>query len=385
MSSHCNDDSRPNILMIMVDQLSYPQKGYGSAGFADPIKDILSFVGDIENNPYAKHFPGFCKLREHAVVLTDHTIAEAACTPSRASIMTGQYGPRTGVTQTDGMFKNGDAQNFPWLKADGTPTIGDWFRELGYSTHYFGKWHVSDPPEHTLEGFGFGDWELSWPEPHGALINNLGSFRDYQFADLACTFLRERGLAVPYDRAVSTAAERDPGGHTPHAPTPFFAVCSFTNPHDIAAYPTLPRQLGANPQELFGPGKSVPIPPQGQQSCTPKNGTYRVPLNPAGLPQDCATASPSQDENLLTNNKPRAQYDYSYKLGLGLASAVGLAAAQGVAQAAQSNLGHAPRRPHYWKRRSRSAWRQPCKWRCPFSCRMIRTLRRWGSCSTTPI
>jgi hypothetical protein len=60
-----------------------------------------------------------------------------------------------------GMFKNGDAENFPWLKADGTPTLGDWFRELGYSTHYFGKWHVSDPPEHSLEGCGFGDWELS--------------------------------------------------------------------------------------------------------------------------------------------------------------------------------------------------------------------------------
>jgi hypothetical protein len=58
-------------------------------------------------------------LREHAVVLTDHTIAKAACTPSRASIMTGLYGPWTGVTRTDGMFNNGDPKNFPWLKARG--------------------------------------------------------------------------------------------------------------------------------------------------------------------------------------------------------------------------------------------------------------------------
>jgi len=50
--------------------------------------------------------------------------------------MTGQYGPRTGVTQTDGLFKSGDARNFPWLRANGAPTIGDWFRALGYSTHY---------------------------------------------------------------------------------------------------------------------------------------------------------------------------------------------------------------------------------------------------------
>ncbi|MCP5247378.1 MAG: sulfatase-like hydrolase/transferase [Candidatus Accumulibacter sp.] len=338
MTPPANTAQGPNFLMIMVDQLRYPRLGYGTAGFVDPIKDILSFVGNIDGNPYARHFPGFCKLREHAVVLTDHTIAESACVPSRASIMTGQYGPRSGVTQTDGLFKSGDAQAFPWLKADGTPTIGDWFRQLGYSTHYFGKWHVSDPPEHTLEGFGFADWELSWPEPHGALINNLGSFRDYQFAELACTFLRARGLGVAYDRAMATEAKRHPDSGDQPTPPPFFAVCSFTNPHDIAAYPTLPRQLAAGQDpdagplqtlgESFGPGRSVPIPRQGVSSCTPVQGSFRVPLNPTGLPQHCATASPSQDEDLLANNKPSAQYDYAYKVGLGLAAKFGLAAAQ---------------------------------------------------------
>ncbi|TXH73015.1 MAG: DUF229 domain-containing protein [Lysobacteraceae bacterium] len=330
-------DTRPNILMILVDQLYYPEKGYGDAGFANDIKTILSFVGSLEGNEYAKHFPGFCKLREYATVFTDHTIAESACIPSRASLMTGQYGPRTGVTQTDGLFKSGDAQNFPWLRADGAPTAGDWFRELGYTTHYFGKWHVSDPPEHTLEGFGFGDWELSWPEPHGASINNLGAFRDYQFADLACQFLRGRGLGAPYNRALSQQGIEHP--QSPRAPqtAPFFAVCSFTNPHDIATYPTLPRGLQPSfpppihraPPSPTGPGGSVPVPPQGTVSVAPTEGTFRVPLNPTGMPQHCATASPTQNENLLTNNKPRAQYDTSYKVALGLAAKTGLAIAQG--------------------------------------------------------
>jgi len=30
--------------------------------------------------------------------------------------MTGQYGPRNGVTQTDGLFKNGDAENFGFAR-----------------------------------------------------------------------------------------------------------------------------------------------------------------------------------------------------------------------------------------------------------------------------
>lgn len=334
--------ARPNILMIMVDQLRYPNAGSDGAGFADGIEQVLDFLGDIDpkTNPWAQYFPGFCKLREHAVVFADHTIAESACIPSRASIMTGQYGPRTGVTQTDGLFKSGDAQNFPWLQADGSPTIGDYFRELGYTTHYFGKWHVSDPPEHTLQGFGFGDWELSWPEPHGALTNNLGAYRDYQFADLACTFLRARALGVPFARNTGRVSAKAPDAPGVPEPKPFFAVCSFTNPHDIATYPTLPRLLGPHfppdqpdgkprPQEPYGPGQSVPIPLPGTISAKPQHGSFHIPLNPNGLPQECASASPTQDEDLRTNNKPRAQFDYAYKVGLGLAAKTGLQIAQG--------------------------------------------------------
>ena len=314
--------TKPNILLIMVDQLRYPQAGSG--GFDPYIDEILSLTaqGSLENNPYAKHFPGFVKLREYARVLVDHTIAESACIPSRASIMTGQYGPRSGVTQTDGLFKSGDARNFPWLRANGTPTIGDWFRQLGYSTHYFGKWHVSDPPAHTLRGFGFGDWEMSWPEPHGSLLNNMGVYRDYQFADLACTFLRNRGLGIPYARASSAVAGSDPGGSVPDT-APFFAVCSFTNPHDIATYAFLPRLLPDPPMSVPA-NKSVPIPTQGMTSRMPKQGYFRIPLNETDFPQDCATAPVSLGEDLL-KNKPRAQYDYSIKVGLGLAAKTAVA------------------------------------------------------------
>jgi arylsulfatase A-like enzyme len=328
-------DARPNILMIMVDQLCYPSSAADQGGLAPDIKSILSFVDSLEGNEFVQHYPGFCKLREYATVFTDHTIAESACIPSRASIMTGQYGPRTGVTQTDGLFKNGDASNFPWLPANGAPTAGDYFRELGYSTHYFGKWHVSDPADHTLQAYGFGDWEMSWPEPHGSLTNNMGVYRDYQFADLACSFLRRRGLGVPYSRASSTAGDHHPNQSFVPTPAPFFAVCSFTNPHDIATYPTLPRALmpavpeaNVTLRELIGPGGSVPIPMQGTVSAVPQDGTFRVPLNPTGLPQHCATATSTQNENLL-NNKPRAQFDASYKVALGLAAKTGLAVAQG--------------------------------------------------------
>jgi hypothetical protein len=103
-------------------------------------------------------------------------------------------------------------------------------------------------------------------------------------------------------------------------------------------YPTLVRGLKPatwdpatkewQSQAPFGPGGSVPIPEEGTLSAAPTQGTFRVPLNPTGLPQHCATASPTQNEDLLANNKPRAQYDYSIKLGLGLAAKTGLGIAK---------------------------------------------------------
>jgi arylsulfatase A-like enzyme len=72
-------------------------------------------------------------------MLRNHTNAASACVPSRAVMFTGQDGARTGVTQTDGILKSGNANNFPWLQPDGIPTLGDWFRADGYETHYFSK------------------------------------------------------------------------------------------------------------------------------------------------------------------------------------------------------------------------------------------------------
>lgn len=319
--------AQPNILLISVDQYRYPRFSYGpNGGLAEPLKRILGFRGeaDVGDNEYARFFPGLTRLRRNAVALHNHTIASSACTPSRAVMFTGQYGNRTGVTQTDGMFKDGNAARFPWLEADGHPTMGHWMQAIGYSSHYFGKWHVSNPAGHSLTRYGFSDWELSYPEPHGAAINNLGLYRDAGFADNACLFLRRRGLALPYNYGVS-ADEVRPGpgtAATEAAERPWFAVVSFTNPHDIATYPTvisqaLPPTDGstAKTQPVFGP---LDVPLQGQSSYPPTEGTMAMPLNPQGFPQDCAGRIPTWNEDLST--KPSCQFDAAYKIGLALSA-----------------------------------------------------------------
>ncbi|MCP3166233.1 sulfatase-like hydrolase/transferase [Myxococcus qinghaiensis] len=313
--------SRPNILLLTVDQLMFPRFAYGpEGGFLPGIKDILGFIDEGgDDNPYQKFFPGFTALRTNAAVFRNHTIATSACIPSRAAIYTGQYGTRTGVTQTDGLFKSGDAAAFPWLEPDGIPTIGHWFQKAGYHTHYFGKWHVSNPPDHSLKQYGFDDWELSYPEPHGSSVNNLGTFRDMGFADLACTFLRRMALGQPYNRALAQQSYSAPLAAGPSTePQPWLAVASFTNPHDIATYPILPRQLDSESRPL-GP---LHVPSQTARSVTPVAGSLSILLNPQDFPQENAHLPPNVHDSLV--NKPSCQRDYAYKMGLALAAKTGL-------------------------------------------------------------
>ncbi|MBB6251926.1 sulfatase-like hydrolase/transferase [Nitrospirillum iridis] len=332
--------TNPNILLVTTDQYRFPRFSYGpEGGFAEQLKRILGFQGEVDvgHNPYAAFFPGLLRLRHNAVVLRNHTIAASACTPSRATIYTGQYGTRTGVTQTDGLFKNGDAANFPWLAPDGIPTLGSWMRAAGYSTHYFGKWHVSNPPDHSLNAYGFDDWEESYPEPHGASPNNLGTYRDIGFADSVCTFLKRKALGLNYDRAAAIKSDKAPNSDAPDPAKarPWFAVASFANPHDIATYPAvlaqaLPSDSGKPPitlpngqtvgatQSVFGP---LTVPLQGDRTPPPTGGTFQVALNPLGFPQDCANNPPTLLEDLST--KPSCQHDYAYKMGLALSAKVG--------------------------------------------------------------
>jgi arylsulfatase A-like enzyme len=340
--------ARPNILLITCDQYRFPRFSYGpNGGFVDDLKQILGFQGTVDSsNIYAKYFPGLLRLRNNAVVLRNHTIAASACTPSRATIYTGQYGTKTGVTQTDGLFKNGDSSNFPWLEADGIPTLGTWMRHAGYSTHYFGKWHVSNPPDHSLKRYGFDNWEESYPEPHGAQANNLGVYRDAGFTDSACAFIRRQGLALNYNRAYASMSAADPATQGPDTSKipPWFVVASFTNPHDIATYPgviaqALPaddpqtitigqKSFTPKTQSIFGP---LTVPLEADMTPPPVAGSAQLQLNPLGFPQDCAGPSPTQNETL--DDKPTCQLEAAYKVGLALAAKGGFNIVNGLTTA----------------------------------------------------
>ena len=288
----------PNILLILTDQFRLPPDGYGlNQGEAPGVREILRFENSLSaGNPFTQFFPGMLRLRQNAVVLRRHHIASAACAPSRSSFLTGQYPSLHGVTQTDGMFK--DVTEVKFLDPQGVPTLGDWFQAAGYSAYYFGKWHCSevDPP-YDLSPWGFAGWETSGPEPHGSDPNNLGAHRDPQFSSIVDNFLKTQGT-MPSDK-------------------PWFAVASFVNPHDVAAYPFPfygPR--GVTPLQAL-PNVPQPVPAKDTLSNPDPDGNI-VNLNPGGFPQACFDLPPTAKEDL--SSKPTCQIDAAYKVQLALQS-----------------------------------------------------------------
>ena len=87
--------------------------------------------------------PNLNRLSEQCTVFDRAYVSQPVCTPSRATIMTGLY-PHTNQCLTN---------NVP-LPAD-VPCLPEMLRNNGYSTGYFGKWHLGDE---IFAQHGFQEW-----------------------------------------------------------------------------------------------------------------------------------------------------------------------------------------------------------------------------------
>lgn len=109
----------PNVIFILTDD-----QGYGD----------LACLG----NPWLKT-PNLDRLHAQSVRLTNYHTG-TTCSPTRASLMTGQYSNRVGVWHTI----NGRSLLRPGRSDESEATMADLFRASGYQTAIFGKWHLGD-------------------------------------------------------------------------------------------------------------------------------------------------------------------------------------------------------------------------------------------------
>ncbi len=146
--ARANKRAGKNFLFILADDLGARDlSGEGSRYYESPNIDRIAAEGMRFTHGYAA-----CQV----------------CSPSRASIMTGKYTPRHGITDWIGAKEGFDWKrntkllppNYNWRLAHDDVTIAEALREAGYKTFFAGKWHLGD--------------RGSWPEDHGFDINVAG-------------------------------------------------------------------------------------------------------------------------------------------------------------------------------------------------------------------
>ena len=108
--------SSPNILLIMTDEERYPPP----------------YESDAVTAFRKSHLTARESIRSSGVEFHRHYAGSTACTPSRATLFTGQYPSLHGVSSTDGAAKQTTDPDMSWLDPNSVPTLGDWFRAGGY-------------------------------------------------------------------------------------------------------------------------------------------------------------------------------------------------------------------------------------------------------------
>lgn len=113
---------KPNIIIIIPDDLGWGDVGYHGSFIKTPNIDKLAETG----------------------IRLNHHYAMPTCTPTRVCLMTGLYPSRYGVTAPD----YGEVIDL------GDPTMASILADNGYFTAIAGKWHMGSPPYTPLK-YGF--------------------------------------------------------------------------------------------------------------------------------------------------------------------------------------------------------------------------------------
>jgi arylsulfatase A-like enzyme len=149
---------KPNVVVIVADDFGWADTGFQGSEFYET--------------------PNLDKLASEGTIFTDGYASCGVCSPSRASLLTGRYTPRSGITdwimgyqaertpEQLSAYKLLGPQNVYDLPSEET-TIAEAMKENGYKTCFVGKWHLGEDSLHYPQYHGFdkniGGWLKGGP------------------------------------------------------------------------------------------------------------------------------------------------------------------------------------------------------------------------------
>ncbi|QXD26055.1 sulfatase [Opitutia bacterium ISCC 51] len=178
--------ARPNIVVVFVDDHAF---------------EAISAYGTYLKG-YAKT-PTIDRLADEGMRFDNFVCANSICSPSRASILTGQYSHRNGVLGLNGYIN------------DNSPQYPEQLKEVGYETFLVGKWHLKSLPKGydkymVVKGQGryfdptFTGSEGTW--------KRKGYSTDV-YTDIAMDWLKERDKEKPFLLSLQFKAPHHEYGH----------------------------------------------------------------------------------------------------------------------------------------------------------------------------
>src|SRR5262245_21570995 len=176
--------NRPNLVLIVADDMGWGDvRSHGNDRLDTPVLDRLAADG----------------------ARFDRFFVSPVCAPTRASLLTGRYHPRTGVAWVTRGLETMRSEEL---------TLAEVLRDAGYATGCFGKWHNGAHYPHNPGGQGFdeflgfcaGHWNNYFDttlEHNGTPIKTNGYITDV-LTDAAIAFIEnQRGRPffcyVPYN------------------------------------------------------------------------------------------------------------------------------------------------------------------------------------------
>ena len=207
-------DERPNVIVIMADDLGYNDVGFHSS------KQVKT--------------PHLDKIAASGTIFTDAHTAASVCSPSRAGFITGRYQQRFGHEANCPPHGQGmDVNEY---------TMGQAFQSLGYGTILIGKWHLGNMEEHYPTNRGF-DHFLGLRE--GSRTFYWRKNVDKKNNPRA---IERNGKVVKFDKHLTEYFTDEAIDYVNKAKKPYFMFLSHTAPHGpLQADKDDLKRAGGNP------------------------------------------------------------------------------------------------------------------------------------------